>query len=207
MIWFRYLNSWSFLRSIYLITCKSKFPCHFTPDFNSDSPVKDWTGFSALWTFTSSLLASLGLYQVFYSHKSEWIIFIIARSMSLKITHLLLALITWTESIVQLSFPPYCPGQTLGALEWDKLHRGCVKLADDGSEQQICSTKSGTSNSIGITASSVTSPTWHWEHCTAGVFCVVKQTPASYCAWDPKCLKEYVSPIVEGGGIPTVQCE
>lgn len=26
-------------------------------------------------------------------------------------------------------------------------------------------------------------------------------------AWEPKCLKEYVSPIVEGGGIPKFQCE
>lgn len=26
-------------------------------------------------------------------------------------------------------------------------------------------------------------------------------------AWEPKCLKEYVSPTVEGGVIPKFQCE
>lgn len=65
------------------------------------------------------------------SHKSEWIIFIIARSISLKIAHLLQAVTTWTEGIVQVYFPLYCPGQIPGALWRDKLHGDCVKLADE----------------------------------------------------------------------------
>lgn len=65
------------------------------------------------------------------SHKSEWIIFIMAGSVSLKTAHLLQAVTTWTEGIVQVYFPLFCSGQIPGALRRDKLHRGCIKLADE----------------------------------------------------------------------------